>query len=92
LFSGFPANHSDASALKRPFEVQRAPVVQPFVAKSAGKVKKMDAETLGHAPLLLGGGRQTTDDAIDFAVGPSGIKEIGERVETKEPLAFSPCA
>ena len=36
--------------------------------------------------LLLGGGRQTTDDAIDFAAGLSGIKKIGERVEKDEPL------
>ena len=27
-----------------------------------------------------------TDDAIDFAVGFSGIKKIGERVEKGEPL------
>jgi pyrimidine-nucleoside phosphorylase len=56
------------------------------VAKSAGKVTKMDAETIGRVSLLLGGGRQTADDAIDFAVGLSGIKKIGERVEKGEPL------
>lgn len=48
----------------------------------------MDAETIVRAALLLGGGRQTTDDEIDFAVGLSGIKKIGERVEAKEPLLF----
>jgi thymidine phosphorylase len=52
-----------------------APVVQPFVAKSADKVRKIDAETLGRASLLLAGGRQTADDAIDFAVGLSGLKK-----------------
>jgi thymidine phosphorylase len=66
--------------------VHRAPVVQPFVAKSAGKVKKMDPGTLDRASLPLAGGRQTAEDAIDFAVGLSGIKKIGERAETKEPL------
>jgi thymidine phosphorylase len=35
---------------------------------------------------LLGGGRRTADDAIDFAVGLSGIKKIGDRVEADEPL------
>jgi thymidine phosphorylase len=49
-------------------------------------VKKMDAETIGRVSLLLGGGRQTADDAIDFAVGLSGIKKIGERVEAGEPV------
>lgn len=46
----------------------------------------MDAETIGRVSLLLGGGRQTSDDAIDFAVGLSGIKKVGERVEKGEPL------
>jgi pyrimidine-nucleoside phosphorylase len=80
------AQDGDASSLEKLDEVHRAPVIQPFVAKSAGKVKKMDAETIGRVSLLLGGGRQTANDAIDFAVGLSGIKKIGERVEKGEPL------
>jgi pyrimidine-nucleoside phosphorylase len=46
----------------------------------------MDAETIGRASLLLGAGRQTVVDAIDFAVGFSGIKKVGEQVEAQEPL------
>jgi thymidine phosphorylase len=46
----------------------------------------MDAETIGRVSLLLGGGRKTAEDEIDFAVGLSGIKKIGERVEADEPL------
>ena len=46
----------------------------------------MDAETIGRASLLLGGGRQTADGEIDFAVGFSGIKKIGDRIEKDEPL------
>jgi len=80
------AQDGDASSLEKLGEVHRAPVIQPFVAKSAGKVTKMDAETIGRVSLLLGGGRQTADDAIDFAVGLSGIKKVGERVEKGEPL------
>jgi len=80
------AQDGDASSLEKLGELHRAPVIQPFVAKSAGKVTKMDAETIGRVSLLLGGGRQTADDAIDFAVGLSGIKKIGERVEKDEPL------
>jgi pyrimidine-nucleoside phosphorylase len=80
------AQDGDASSLEKLGDVHCAPVIQPFVAKSAGKVKKMDAETIGRVSLLLGGGRQTSDDAIDFAVGLSGIKKIGERVEKGEPL------
>jgi len=80
------AQDGDASSLEKLSEVHRAPVIQPFAAKSAGKVTKMDAETIGRVSLLLGGGRQTADDTIDFAVGLSGIKKVGERVAKGEPL------
>ncbi|HSP45504.1 MAG TPA: thymidine phosphorylase [Chthoniobacterales bacterium] len=82
------AQDGDASTLEKLGNVHRAPVVRPFVAKSGGKVKKVDAETVGRVSLLLGGGRQTANDTIDFAVGLSGIKKIGERVEKDEPLAI----
>ncbi|MFN2622401.1 MAG: thymidine phosphorylase [Chthoniobacterales bacterium] len=80
------AQDGDASTLERLGEVHRAPIIQPVLAKATGKVKKMDAETIGRVSLLLGGGRKTADDAIDFAVGLSGIRKIGERVAKDEPL------
>lgn len=80
------AQDGDASSLEKLGEIHRAPVIQPFPAKSSGKIKKMDAETIGRVSLLLGGGRKTADDEIDFAVGLSGIKKIGEPVEKGEPL------
>jgi pyrimidine-nucleoside phosphorylase len=80
------AQDGDASSLEKLGELHRAPIIHPFPAKSAGKVKKMDAETIGRVSLLLGGGRQTADDAIDFSVGLSGIKKVDEQVETGEPL------
>src|SRR6478672_9652266 len=80
------AQDGDASTLEKLGEVHRAPVIRPFEAKSSGKVTKMDAETIGRVSLLLGGGRETADATIDFAVGLSGIRKIGERVEKGEPL------
>jgi pyrimidine-nucleoside phosphorylase len=80
------AQDGDASTLEKLGEFHRAPIIQPVAAKSAGTVKKMDAETIGRVSLLLGGRRKTADDSIDFAVGLSGIKKIGERVAKGEPL------
>jgi pyrimidine-nucleoside phosphorylase len=80
------AQDGDASSLEKLGEVHRAPVIKPFPAKTAGVIKKMDAETIGRVSLLLGGGRKTADDSIDFAVGLSGIKKVGERIEKGEPL------
>lgn len=80
------AQDGDASSLEKIADVHRAPIIRPLLAQSAGTVKKMDAEIIGRVSLLLGGGRQTAEDAVDFAVGFSEIKKVGEPVATGEPL------
>ena len=80
------AQDGDASSLEKITDLHRAPIIHPVLAKSAGTVKKMDAEAIGRATLSLGGSRRSADDAPDVAMGLSGIKKIGERVEAKEPL------
>jgi pyrimidine-nucleoside phosphorylase len=80
------AQDGDASSLEKITEVHRAPIIHPLLAPTSGTVSKMDAGIIGRASLLLGGGRQKVDDTIDFAVGLSDIKKIGERIEKDEPL------
>jgi pyrimidine-nucleoside phosphorylase len=80
------AQDGDATAVEKILDLHSAPIVQPFPAKAAGTVKRMDAELIGRASVILGAGRQRTNDPIDFAVGFSKIKKVGEKVETDEPL------
>src|SRR6266404_3466170 len=80
------AQDGDATSVEKILDAHPAPIVQPFPAKSAGTVKRMDAELIGRASVILGAGRQRTNDPIDFAVGFSGIKKVGEHVEAGEPL------
>ena len=80
------AQDGDATTVEKILEQHRAPIIQPWPAKSAGVVKKMDAEPIGRASVLLGAGRRKADDPIDFAVGFSGIKKVGEHVDLDEPL------
>ncbi len=80
------AQDGDATVLETILDQHRAPIVQPWPAKSAGVVKKIDAELIGRASVMLGAGRQKADAAIDFAVGFSKIKKVGERVAVDEPL------
>ncbi len=80
------AQDGDATALEKITEIHRAPIIHPFPAPSAGVVQKMDAEAIGRASVLLGGGRTSIGDEIDFAVGFSQIKKIGEPVAAGEPL------
>jgi pyrimidine-nucleoside phosphorylase len=80
------AQDGDATALERMTQVHRAPVIRDMKADQRGTIAKMDAEKIGRASLLLGGGRQTANDAIDFAVGVSDLKKVGEAVESGEVL------
>jgi pyrimidine-nucleoside phosphorylase len=80
------AQDGDATMVEKILDSHTAPIIQPFPAQSAGTVKRMDAELIGRASVILGAGRQRTADSIDFAVGFSKIKKIGEKVEVDEPL------
>ncbi len=60
----------------------------PLPAPASGYLARADAEAIGRASLLLGAGRTKTTDAIDHAVGLSGLKKIGEAVEIGEPLCI----
>ena len=80
------AQDGDATMLEKILDQHRALIVQPWPAKSTGVVKKIDAELIGRASVMLGAGRQKADDAIDFTVGFSKIKKVGEQVAVDEPL------
>ena len=80
------AQGGDPNRLETIASVHRAPIDFEFPAKESGCIAKMDAGLIGRACLFLGAGRQKTGDAIDFAVGCSAIKKIGEHVARGEPL------
>ena len=80
------AQGGNARQLEKIEMVHRAPIVHPLLAKASGVVRKMDAEPIGRASVLLGAGRQKSGEKIDFAVGISGLKKVGENVERNEPL------
>lgn len=55
-------------------------------APCTGVVSSMKANELGIASMMLGGGRATKDDELDYAVGLVLHKNVGEHVEKGEPL------
>ena len=80
------AQDGETSALEKIARVHEAPIRKPLNAKTGGRIHKLDAESIGRAAVLLGAGRQKAGDEIDFAVGFSEIKKIGEEVGANEPL------
>ncbi|MGZ5025353.1 MAG: hypothetical protein ACXWBS_10860, partial [Chthoniobacterales bacterium] len=82
------AQDGNAAALEKLNTIHAAPIVEPLPTRAAGVVRQMNAEIIGRAAVLLGAGRTRADDAIDFAVGFSQIKKIGEPIQPNEPLLF----
>ncbi|MFC3053507.1 thymidine phosphorylase [Kordiimonas pumila] len=57
-------------------------------AKRSGYVTAMDARAVGMAVVALGGGRTDPAQSINHAVGFKGFCQIGDWVESGEPLAY----
>jgi thymidine phosphorylase len=68
--------------------LEQAPIVVPAPALASGYADAVDCRALGLAVVSLGGGRVRPQDPIDFAVGLSGLAELGEPIETGQPLAL----
>ncbi len=57
-------------------------------SKTSGWVKEINAEEIGKAGMILGAGRATKIDIIDYAVGINLNKKVGDKVEVGELLAI----
>jgi len=80
------AQDGSASVLEEIAAIYKAPITREIRSDRAGKITAVDAEKIGRASFLLGGGRQQVDDKIDLAVGISDLKKVGESVQRDEPL------
>jgi thymidine phosphorylase len=64
-----------------------ATIVRPVLPERSGYVVRMDAGSIGHGLVELGGGRRKPDDVIDLAVGFSDLRGINDEVGPRQPLA-----
>lgn len=82
------AQGADLGAFHRKLRRDRtAPVVCELKAGRAGYVSECDARTLGEVIRDLGGGRQTKDSRINYAVGVDRMAKCGESVRRGDVLA-----
>ncbi|MDL5041891.1 pyrimidine-nucleoside phosphorylase [Heyndrickxia coagulans] len=87
-FKKFVANQGgDPSVIDHPEKLPQAKYAIDLPAITSGYVSKMVADQIGVAAMMLGAGRATKEDKIDFAVGIVLRKKVGDRVEAGEPLA-----
>lgn len=77
----------DTACLSDYAKLPMAECVLEIHARSCGFIDQIEAETVGHAAMLLGAGRATKDDVIDHGAGVVLRKKCGDLVETGEVIA-----
>lgn len=76
----------DESVVDFPEKLLTAKYVYELPALMDGVIQAMYAEEIGIAAMLLGAGRRTKEDTIDYAVGLQLHKKIGDTVSKGESL------
>lgn len=57
-------------------------------ATNAGYIQAINAEEIGVTAMLLGAGRRTKEDKIDFAAGITMLKKVGAKVDAGDTLCI----
>ncbi len=80
------AQGGDVGYIDDPSRFPREPFVHNVVSEKSGFVSAVDALRIGMASVLLGAGRASKEDAIDFGAGVVLRKTVGDSVAAGEPL------
>lgn len=80
------AQGGDRNVIDHPEIMPQAKFKIELPAKTGGVVSKVEADEMGIASMLLGGGRQKADDQLDYAVGIMMNKKVGDPVKAGESL------
>lgn len=76
----------DVSVIDYPEKLLTAKYEIELPAKQSGVITKLVANELGIAAMMLGAGRKTKEDTIDFAVGLKLRKKVGESIREGESV------
>lgn len=76
----------DVSVIDHPEKLLTAKYEIELPAKQNGVITKLVANELGIAAMMLGAGRKTKEDTIDFAVGLKLRKKVGEAIQEGESV------
>ena len=81
------AQGGDPAVLDDTSKLPQAAIRQEILAPHGGYLSHMDAQKIGEASALLGAGRRTKEDSIDFAAGIVLQKKTGDLVHPGDVLA-----
>ncbi len=82
------AQGGDVECIVNPDKFEKAPYSLAVKAPRSGYITHVDTEGYGIASLLLGAGRNTKEESIDFSAGIMLLKKTGDRVEEGEDIAI----
>ena len=82
------AQGGDTSYLKDLDKFEKASIVHEVKSNANGYVYEMNTEKIGISSVILGAGRKTKEDTIDFASGIKLVKKTGDEVKEGETIAI----
>jgi len=80
------AQDGDEKAVYDSSLLPQAPFIFELPSQKSGYIKSLEAEAVGRACIVLGGGRQTKDSEIDLSVGVVLHKKVGDYVNRGDSL------
>ena len=81
------AQGGDSSVLRDTDKFEKASIVQEVISPFDGYITFMDTKQCGIASCILGAGRETKDDAIDYSAGIVLKKKTGDKIQKGDVLA-----
>lgn len=66
----------------------KARYIKPIYAPKTGYVFAMDTRQIGLGVIMLGGGRTTPEQKINYTTGFTSFCQIGDKVDEKTPLCY----
>lgn len=66
----------------------KARIIEPIKIDKSGYVSHIEADEIGVASMILGGGRETKESIIDISVGIVIEKKVGDKVSEGDVLAY----
>lgn len=76
----------DTEIIDKPDKLPNSKYHVEIKAKESGYIEAIKADNIGVAAMLLGAGRRTKDDKIDFAAGITVVKKYGDIVNKGDTI------
>ena len=66
----------------------KAKYIKPIFALKTGYVSAIDTRKVGLGVIMLGGGRTTPEQKINYTTGFTSFCQIGDKIDAKKPLCY----